>query len=115
MTTNPNEVNLLPCPFCGSNDISKSMGKTGDGKPWHYIECSNCASCAEVEFWNTRTSATSDAAMLQDAKDSDMLEWLLHNLSGKALRDINVIPDSGGLEFGRKAIRAAIASQRGTA
>ena len=50
---------LLPCPFCGSNDVSKSTGSTADEKPWHYIECSNCAACAELEFWNTRATIAS--------------------------------------------------------
>ena len=45
--------------------------------------------------------------------DAARLEWMLHNLSGSALRQINVIPASGGLHFGRIAIDAAIASQAG--
>ena len=32
---------LAPCPFCGG-EATFSEGKTGDGKPWHYVECSEC-------------------------------------------------------------------------
>lgn len=34
---------LLPCPFCGGG-AEFSVGKTGDGKDWHYIECVDCGS-----------------------------------------------------------------------
>lgn len=42
------------------------------------------------------------------ARDAERLEWVMHRLSGKALREIGVIPDSGGLEYARAAIDAAI-------
>ena len=32
---------LKPCPFCGG-EAEFSLGKTGDGKDWHYVECSEC-------------------------------------------------------------------------
>jgi len=59
---------LKPCPFCGGK-AEHSIGKTGDGKPWHYVECVDCGAtgptpnCADhnitviecrAEAWNTR-------------------------------------------------------------
>lgn len=45
---------LKPCPFCGSDNISDSIGQTGDGKPWPYVECENCGASAEPDIWNRR-------------------------------------------------------------
>ena len=45
---------LKPCPFCGCANISRSTGRTGDDKPWHYIECDNCGATTEPEIWNIR-------------------------------------------------------------
>ena len=39
----PNEDGYLPCPFCGSSQVSTSTGTQGDGTIWPYIECENCA------------------------------------------------------------------------
>lgn len=50
-----NTPELLPCPFCGSDNVSEAEGTTGDGKPWYYIECLDCSACAEPEHWNRRT------------------------------------------------------------
>jgi hypothetical protein len=47
---------LLPCPFCGSESVSVSQGAHADGKPWPYIECAECAACAEPAFWNRRAA-----------------------------------------------------------
>ena len=57
-----------------------------------------------------RESNTSAAPVVPegDKLDAARLEWLLYELSGKALRDINVIPASGGLDLGRIAIDAAM-------
>jgi len=52
------DAEFLACPFCGSDDVSASIGKTGDGKEWHYVECANCAGCAEPDFWNRRAERT---------------------------------------------------------
>jgi len=49
-----NEDGFLPCPFCGSELVSSSVGETGDGKPYHYIECESCAAMAEPDQWNKR-------------------------------------------------------------
>jgi Lar family restriction alleviation protein len=35
------DAELKPCPFCGG-EAELSLGKTGDGKDWHYLECSEC-------------------------------------------------------------------------
>lgn len=48
---------LLPCPFCGSVNISRSVGKTGAGNDFPYIECDDCAANAEPDKWNVRTGA----------------------------------------------------------
>jgi Lar family restriction alleviation protein len=62
---------LLPCPFCGG-EASFSLGQTGDGKDWHYIECETCEAAgprvqyaehgidlrgALAEAWNVRILA----------------------------------------------------------
>lgn len=44
---------LLPCPFCGGR-ASLSEGMNGDGAPFQYIECDECAAMAELEWWNRR-------------------------------------------------------------
>lgn len=59
------------------------------------------------------TLATGAAEGAEPTADAERLEWILHNLSGSALRQINVIPASGGLHFGRIAIDAARAAQKG--
>jgi hypothetical protein len=48
---------LLPCPFCGSDQVSLSEGETGEGQPWPYVECENCAATATPENWNCRSPA----------------------------------------------------------
>lgn len=47
-------VELLPCPFCGSDQVSLSEGETGDGQPWPYVECESCAATAMPDNWNNR-------------------------------------------------------------
>ena len=49
-----NEDGYLPCPFCGSDQVSKSIGKNGDGTPWPYVECESCAAMTEIGQWNER-------------------------------------------------------------
>lgn len=44
------EIFLKACPFCAGK-AEFSIGKTGDGKDWHYIECENCAAMGpQVEY-----------------------------------------------------------------
>jgi hypothetical protein len=54
-TATMEQEKLLPCPFCGSGDVTESIGETGDGKPFTYIECSDCAATAEPDMWNRRS------------------------------------------------------------
>ena len=49
---------LKPCPFCGSENVSHSVGRTGDDKPWPYVECENCGASTEPDVWNKRQDAT---------------------------------------------------------
>ena len=64
-------MKLLPCPFCGG-EAEFSIGKTGDGKDWHYIECGDCGALGprvnyadhnirvketNAEAWNQRQPA----------------------------------------------------------
>ena len=66
---------LLPCPFCGG-EAEFSLGETGDGKEWHYIECTECEAMgprvqyadhniaikdALAEAWNSRAIPAADA------------------------------------------------------
>lgn len=68
---------LLPCPFCGSNDVSKSQGRRANGSSWFYIECKSCSACAELDFWNRRaapeaeTSASASGAPLPTGLGTD--------------------------------------------
>jgi transcription elongation factor Elf1 len=67
------ERELLDCPFCGSDDVSQSMGEKGDGTPWPYVECGACAACAEPDMWNRRAYAdhiTADEALLRQALEA---------------------------------------------
>lgn len=48
---------LLPCPFCGSSNISRSVGERGDSTPYPYIECDDCGAAVESqEEWNRRAA-----------------------------------------------------------
>lgn len=67
-------TDLKPCPFCGG-EAEFSLGKTGDGDDWHYLECSECEAMgprvkyadhniavkeALAEAWNTRGGESHD-------------------------------------------------------
>lgn len=53
---------LKPCPFCGSDQVSVSIGETGVGGDFYYVECEKCAGmCGSsskqedaVKAWNKR-------------------------------------------------------------
>jgi hypothetical protein len=60
MITNQGREALKPCPFCGSDEVSKSEGSHADGSPWFYIECHTCAACAEPDIWNTRAQPAAE-------------------------------------------------------
>ncbi len=96
--TNPNEVSLLPCPFCGgAASIKYDAGNERFNKTWH-VGCKPCgiwfwgegsnswasnvkqdlaAVTKAITAWGTRTSATSDEADVSD--DRKMLNWLLED------------------------------------
>ena len=35
-------MKLLPCPFCGSSDVSVSTCSWSDGRTGRYVECGKC-------------------------------------------------------------------------
>jgi Lar family restriction alleviation protein len=53
---------LKPCPFCGSEDVSLSVGKNGIGESLRYVECVGCGAMADMKrtieeaigAWNKR-------------------------------------------------------------
>ena len=63
---------LLPCPFCGSDEVSKSRGEKGDGSDWFYVECESCAACAEPEQWNQRADAAPQPAKREPLTDEEI-------------------------------------------
>lgn len=55
------ERELLPCPFCGGRPM-KAIGQLGDGSPWHYVECLECAASAQSDGeWNVRADKATRA------------------------------------------------------
>lgn len=61
----------LDCPFCGSRP-EWNIGRTGDGKPWHYIACENCEAMGDtgskrldvnITDWNRRPERPTVAAL----------------------------------------------------
>ena len=90
---------LLPCPFC-SGEAEFSMGKTGDGKDWHYIECTVCEAMgphvqyadhqirikeALADAWNTRAlPAVQPDARIEALQASNMrLSGMCHDLTAE--------------------------------
>ena len=56
-------TDLLPCPFCGSDDVRRESGIFPDQ---HYVSCVNCGASVDgkAPAWNTRTmKAQIDAAV----------------------------------------------------
>lgn len=51
---------LKHCPFCGSVNISRSIGAHGDATPWPYVECEDCGANTEPEVWNKRSATPAD-------------------------------------------------------
>jgi hypothetical protein len=71
----PEAGDLAPCPFCGGN-ASHSVGSHGDGTPWPYVECENCAAFAEPKIWNMR-KAERDATEALAVRVSGLEQLLL--------------------------------------
>jgi len=57
---------LKPCPFCGG-EASRSTGENGDGTPWKYVECLDCAAMAEEQEWQNRTGVANEIAVAINA------------------------------------------------
>ena len=53
-------LELKPCPFCGRG-AEFSLGKTGDGKDWHYTECVNCGATGPLVNYADHNIAINDA------------------------------------------------------
>jgi len=107
---------LKPCPFCGGKPkliTRQCMEDCVDS----YVECTRCdartAGCEDAygdptyaaNEWNTRAAPSAS-----DEKDAKRLDWLMHNLGGKALFAIGVVT-SGNCD--RECIDAAISANAG--
>lgn len=51
---------LLPCPFCGSDDIDADFALSGDGTT--SPGCMKCGATAPLDIWNTRAAALKERA-----------------------------------------------------
>ena len=103
------EDGLKHCPFCGGK-AEHSIGKTGDGKPWHYVECVGCGAVGptppyadhniaviecRTEAWNTRADRIEELEgmlvwameyVADYSSDPHLVEWanvLLAELKGQ--------------------------------
>lgn len=88
---------LMPCPFCGG-EATFSEGKTGDGKPWHYVECSDCGSMGPSVSYADHNIAVKSA--LADA-------W---NRRALPARGVGVKPEAA--ETLAKEMQAIVAADR---
>lgn len=96
-----NEEGYLPCPFCGSDQVSLSTGEVSGGQPWHYVECESCTATAEPEKWNERAllasagkTQTNDSDPLSDFQEG---QWWVNELDAMAShpigQKISITPD----------------------
>ena len=69
---------ILPCPFCGSEEVENVTAPTGHNDNSHALKCKKCAATIErymgdvVEAWNTRTPSPSRYAkdVLKSAEEN---------------------------------------------
>jgi len=59
---------LLPCPFCGSAQVTIYEGITGPGRRYTQVECMDCEAQGPREYgairrWNMRAERTRCAAI----------------------------------------------------
>jgi len=59
------DVKLEPCPFCGSDNISRSKGTRAHGEPWPYVECEDCGALSEPDVWNRRSSSAAERGVVE--------------------------------------------------
>lgn len=65
-----NEIELKPCPFCGSDDVTWFYGLEDE----HYVECLDCSAKAEsysgledaIAGWNARAIDRDDLLKVAD-------------------------------------------------
>ncbi|WP_186163383.1 hypothetical protein [Burkholderia gladioli] len=127
---------LLFCPQCGTQHIDAPENEPGQlisggpnagravspkvtwSNPPHRSHLCHACSCiwrpadvatVGVDAIETRGKADTwnGVPAISESEDTERLEWLMHRLSGKALRDIGVVTSSGGIEWAREAIDAA--------
>jgi hypothetical protein len=61
----------------------------------------------------TPPSPQAAVATAEDKRDAERLDWLLHHLSGKEMRRLGIVTSTGGPEWGRVAIDAALRGEAG--
>ncbi|WP_164541297.1 Lar family restriction alleviation protein [Sphingomonas sp. S-NIH.Pt1_0416] len=94
----PDSAKLLPCPFCGSDDVSMSFSATPQSsEPAHrFVECDMCGSCGAgvkiasgdddgakalaIDCWNTRAAPP--------AMDREAVERVREAAYRQALEDV---------------------------
>lgn len=76
MGTEPNNAALLPCPFCGKNDLAVTIEHQGACAGLWVVKCATCGrhgryareSEDAVEKWNTRAMNHSGETALREAE-----------------------------------------------
>lgn len=84
-------IGLKPCPFC-EGEAEFSVGKYGDGRDWHYVECSQCEAMGPkvsyadhgIMLKEALTKAWNDRAAPAPQPDTDEREALLSTAASLA-------------------------------